>query len=122
MYSKIIKKIKLIFIIKVTCRYFIPELEEYLKQYDLNNYDCLVQKNLNRCEMVGCHYNIFNHIFNINLLDENNNYNGLVEYICKYRTSMYKNKLICKLFNIEKTDRGSVNDFFEHISNIFNKN
>lgn len=114
-HSKIIKNTKPIFIIKVTCRYFIPELEEYLKKYDLNNYDCLVQKNPNRCEMVGSHYNNFNHIFNINLLDENNNYNGLVEYIWKYRTSMYKNKLVCKLFNIEKTCRGGVNEFFEYI-------
>lgn len=111
-HSKIIKNTQPIFIIKVTCRYFIPELEKYLKQYDLNNYDCLVQRNPNRCELVGSHYNNFNNIFNINLLDENNNYNGLVEHIWKYRTSICKNKLVCKLFNIEKTHRGGVNEFF----------
>jgi hypothetical protein len=55
--SKIINNSQ--FIIKITARFFIPELENYLKMYNLNMVDCLSQNNHDRCEMVGCHYNHF---------------------------------------------------------------
>jgi len=51
------------FIIKVTGRFFIPELENYVDQ--LNEYECLTQHDRNRCEMVGCKPSHFFHIFNI---------------------------------------------------------
>ena len=47
------------FIIKITARFYIPEFEEYLNKYDLNNYDCLVQNDRDRCEVVGSHKNNF---------------------------------------------------------------
>ena len=100
------------FIIKITCRYFIPELENYLLEYDLNNYDCLTQYNRNRCEMVGTQYKYFSDIFNI--FSSNNNYQH-VEHTYKVRTSQYKNILICKKFQIEKTQRGGKLEFFEDI-------
>jgi len=103
------------FIIKITGRFFIPELENYLNNYDLNNYDCLTQNNRDRCEMVGSNIKNFNHIFNIKLIDLNGNYNGHIENVWKYRTSTFKNNLVCKIFEIEKTQRGGLNSFFTNI-------
>jgi len=53
------------FIIKITGRFYIPDLEKYLSRYHLDDYDCLTQYNKDRCEMVGCHYANFSYIFNI---------------------------------------------------------
>jgi hypothetical protein len=103
------------FIIKVTARFFIPELENYLKIYNLNMVDCLSQNNPDRCEMVGCHYKHFNTIFNMYLLNEKNEYNHHVEDIWKYRISKYSNVIRCKEFKIEKTQRGGVSWCFETI-------
>ena len=94
------------FIIKVTCRFFIPELEKYLSNFDLNNYDCLTQNNRNRCEMVGSHRNNFLFIFGITMFSH-------FEIIWKERTSRFKNILVCKEFKIEKTQRGGLNEIFE---------
>ena len=111
--SKIINNSQ--FIIKITARFFIPELENYLKMYNLNMVDCLSQNNPDRCEMVGCHYNNFNNIFNMYLFNENNEYDNHVENIWKYRISKYSNIIRCKEFKIEKTQRGGVNWCFETI-------
>ena len=107
------------FIIKVTGRYFIPTLEDYLHEFNLNEYECLTQNNRNRCEMVGCHYTNFLDIFNTNIDDINKNmdvysYNGHIETLWKYRTSLYKN-LHCKEFQIENTPRGGLNESFNTI-------
>jgi hypothetical protein len=103
------------FIIKITARYFINELEEYLSQFDLNNYDSLTQKDRNRCEMVGSHYKHFSSVFNSNLTNEENKFYGHVESIWKLRTSNYENNLTCKEFQIEKTQRGGLNHCFSSI-------
>lgn len=113
--SKLVKTLNPSFIIKITCRYFIPVLEEFLDNYKLEKYDCIVQNDDNRCEMVGCNANIFNHIFNKNLLDKNNSYIGHVEDIFKYRISLYNNVIHCKSFFIEKTQRGGLAEFFHDI-------
>jgi len=110
--SKLIKKYDINFIIKITARYFIYELEDYLYSYDLNKYDCLTQNNRNRCEMVGSHINNFNDIFNPILLDENNNYDGHIENIWKYRTMKYDKVLECKQFKIKPTQRGGLNKIY----------
>jgi len=52
------------FIIKITARYFIPNFEEYL--YNLNQYDGLCQNDINRCEIVGCHYTKKEVLFDLN--------------------------------------------------------
>jgi hypothetical protein len=96
------------FIIKITCRYFISELEEYLSNFDLNNYDCLTQNNRDRCEMVGAHYNNFTFIFGLSTYSH-------IEVIWKERASMCDNNLVCKEFKIEKTQRGGLNEIFETI-------
>ncbi len=98
--SKMLQSSK--FIIKITCRFYIPEFEEYLNKYDLNNYDCLVQNDRDRCEVVGSHINYFSNIFNKHI-DEDN-----IENVWKKRTSIYKNIFICKIFQIEETQRGGV--------------
>jgi hypothetical protein len=103
------------FIIKITARYFINDLEEFLSHIDLDKYDCLTQLNRNRCEMVGSHYKHFNNIFGRNLLDQNGHYWGHVEDIWKMRTSQFTNILICKQFTIDPTQRGGVSEIYCNI-------
>jgi len=99
-----------IFVIKVTGRFFIPGLEEYLSNYDLNNYDCLTQNNRGRCEMVGSHIKNYNYIFSIIYMQNNPQFIGHVEDEYKYRTSQFESDrvLTCKDFEIEETQRGGV--------------
>lgn len=108
--SNIIKQSN--FIIKITARYFIPELENYLCNYDLNKYDCLTQNTRSRCEMVGSHIKYFSHIFNISLIDKNNNYVGHIESLWEERTSACEHILVCDPFQIEATQRGGANHKF----------
>jgi len=114
-HSKLLQDTK--FVIKVTGRYYIPELEDYLQQYDLNNYDCLTQNDRDRCEMVGSHIKNTDVIFNINTIDKDGNYDNHIENVWKYRTSCFDNNLHCKVFTIERTQRGCGNKYvcFENI-------
>jgi len=104
--SKLINE-KTNFIIKITARYFIEELEDFLKEYDLNNYDSLSQSDRRRCEMVGSHIKNFKFIFNDNIYDDKNN--GHVEGTYLERLNLLNNILVCKNFEIEETQRGGVN-------------
>ncbi len=97
------------FIIKITARFFIKELESYLSSYNLNEFDCLTQENRDRCEMVGCNYQNFCDIFNIHI------FNSQVEIVYKYRTSLFNKNLICKTFMIEETQRGGLPESFNTI-------
>jgi len=103
------------FIIKITARYFLPELEEYLNRFKLNEFDCLVQHNQDRCEMVGSNYKNFEYIFNQDVLTDLPLFCGHIESIYTYRTGKYKNLLICKEFQIEETQRGGADDTFNTI-------
>ena len=103
------------FIIKITGRFFIPSFEEYLKQFDLNQYDVITQYKQNRCEMLGCHKNHFYTIFNTHLINQNGEYNGNVEDIYQYRCSLYDKKIHCPEFPIEGTQRGGINEVFYNI-------
>ena len=96
------------FIIKITARYFIPELENYLKNYDLNKYDCLTQNARGRCERVGSHVKNFNHIFNIHTFSKNGQYICHIESLYEERTSEYTRILICDSFEIEPTQMGGI--------------
>ena len=104
-----------IFIIKITARYFIPELEDYLSKYDLNNYDCLTQNTRLRCEMVGCHIKNFHHIFYLFLVNKQNYYISHIESLWEERTSEYEHILICDLFQIEPTQRGGIDLIYNDI-------
>ena len=112
-HSQIIKNS--IFIIKITARYYIPELQEYLLKFDLNNYHCLTQNNRDRCEMVGCHYNNFENLFNNNFINEHlyNKYH--IESVYRYRQEFCNNILICKNFEIEKTRQGGSDCYITNI-------
>jgi hypothetical protein len=55
--SKLIRTSK--FVIKVTCRYFIKELELFLNNVNVDDYLALRQIDPDSCEVVGCHINVF---------------------------------------------------------------
>ena len=103
------------FIIKITGRFFIPDLKNYLSQFDLNDYDVLMQNRTNRCEMLGCHKSHFNTVFNTSLINEKGEYNGNVEDIYQYRCGIYEKKIHCPEFYIEPTQRGGINEVFYNI-------
>jgi hypothetical protein len=111
------------FIIKVTCRFFIPGLEKYLISItnDINksidDYEVLTQNNVYRCEMVGSHIRNFNYIFNMYALDIMGAYQEHVEYVYMQRCSMSSpDKTIrCPAFPIEPTIRGGINQTFTNI-------
>jgi len=104
-----------IFIIKITARYFVPELQNYLEDYDLNKYDALRQNDINRCEIVGTHIKNFKKVFDLKILDENGKYNGHVEAVFRYRISLLNNIITCKKFIIEPTQRGGLNQVFTEL-------
>jgi hypothetical protein len=103
------------FIIKVTGRYFIPELQNFLSNFDINVYDVLTQYDPDKCEIVGCHNKHFKTIFDNNLTDETGNYIGHVEFVYKYRCSLYKNVIRCLPFHIEPTQRGGTPEIYNII-------
>ena len=103
------------FIIKITGRFFVPGLEDYLKDFDLSLYDVLTQNRTNRCEMLGCHKDHFETIFNTQLIGENGEYSGNVEDIYQYRCGLYDKKIHCPEFQIEGTQRGGINEVFYNI-------
>ena len=111
-HSKILHLSK--FVIKVTARFYIDELENYLMNFNLDDYNCLTQHDRDRCEMVGSHYNNFLDIFNTSLY-VNGFYTGHVEYIWKVRTLRCENVLVCKEFTIEETQRGGINEKYTTI-------
>lgn len=96
------------YIIEITARYFIPELESYLKTIDLSKYECFVQHDIDRCEMVGDRNDFFNTVFKYNT-----DYNHIESYYKDITTPL--KKLIGKKFLIEPTQRGGVNEIFETI-------
>jgi hypothetical protein len=100
------------FIIKITGRYFIPEFEKYLEGYDLNMYDVIVQHKKNRCEMLGCHRDHFNKVFDLNLITREGNYSGHVEEVYEFRCEQYANIIHCPVFPIEGTQRGGIDEVF----------
>jgi len=57
------------FIIKITGRYFIPYLENFISNYNLSNYLILCQFFTNYCEILGCNKQYFNILFNKNKLN-----------------------------------------------------
>lgn len=97
------------FIIKVTCRYFVPELEEYLSNIYLDYYDALRQNDGNFCEIVGCHKNKFDVVFRPECINSEGYIMGHVEAIYDYRiNTLCENVIICKPFAIEPTKMGGV--------------
>jgi hypothetical protein len=104
--SKLIVETNTNFVIKITGRFFIPGLENYLKKNNLNSFQALCQNNRQRCEMVGSHIHSFRYVFYTQLINKKGNYDGHVENIYRERIGRYKNVIRCKVFNIEPTQRG----------------
>ncbi len=64
-HSNLLKKAD--YIIKVTGRFFPIELETVLYKNLHNNIKYIRQKNINKCEIVGCHKSCFNKLFDFQL-------------------------------------------------------
>jgi hypothetical protein len=103
------------FIIKITGRFFIPQLEIYLSGFSLENYDVLVQNRKNRCEMLGCRKDHFEHVFGTELINRHGNHDGNVEDVYQFRCEQYENIIHCPEFPIEGTQRGGINEVFYNI-------
>lgn len=95
------------FIIKVTARFYIPELDKFLTKYDLSQYDCLRQNDPDRCEMVGCSYTNFKKMFDIYDLNSSG--------FCHHVEDLYRRRALsfdcqrvlrCDVIQIEQTQRG----------------
>jgi hypothetical protein len=94
------------FVIKITARYFIPELENYLKNIDLNTYSVLTQNNPSCCEMVGCHMKNVDIMFHPIPINQYGHYEAHIESVYRFRGEQFTNVLHCKPFPIEPTVRG----------------
>ena len=103
------------FIIKVTGRFFVSELESFLSLYDLHICDGLSQNNPMRCEIVGSHMKWFHKIFNPFLINKKGNYDGHVENIYRTRLSYLDNVIKCTVFDIEPTPRGGFDECFKEL-------
>ena len=94
------------FIIKITGRFFIPELEEYLKEFNMDEYDGLTQNNNGSCEMVGSHIKNIDIMFNPSPVNKYGFYEAHVEIIYQFRGEQFSKMLRCKQFQIVPTIRG----------------
>lgn len=109
--SKLINTSK--FVIKVTCRYFIKELELFLNNVNVDDYLALRQIESDWCEIVGCHINVFLDVFMpAHFIDSKRVFCHHIENLYKDRliTKFPKEKvLVCPLFQIEPTQMGGAN-------------
>ena len=96
-----------LFIIKITCRYFIPNFEQFINNVvDINTKHGLVQHNKCSCEIIGSSLEYFPHIFNPSIII-NNWYTPHVENLYKQRMEIFNDQLIiCDEFIIEPTQQG----------------
>ena len=118
------------FVIKITGRYFISELEQFLiesniswKTKEKGYYNSTVRimalrqhANL-RCEMLGSHVDLFSFIFNNNLYNYDGGFHGHVEAVYYNRINCLNtiNILTCNEFKIEETQRGGDSGAFNTI-------
>jgi hypothetical protein len=111
------------FFIKITCRYFVPDLEQLLidrnvlqntKSVGLSDGKEMIiairQSNNERCEIVGSHSCFFKVIFNPCLTNESGEFFGHVETVYCNRMKLLNqaNILICPKLTIEPTPMGGV--------------
>jgi hypothetical protein len=110
-WSKLLKDCD--FIIKVTGRYFIPDLIKY----NFNGIDFVHQNNIQRCEIIGCNKKYFDYLFNKKLDYIDNEYdNDMIEVIYRRRIErINKNNLRLPLMEIEPTTTGSTNSLYTYL-------
>jgi hypothetical protein len=110
-YSTLSKNAK--FIIKVTCRYFIPEFENFLKNVNPDDYFALRQNNPDNCEIVGSHVNNISDIFMpAHFKNSDGKWHHHIESVYKDRivTRVPEERIIvCDVFQIEPTQQGGCN-------------
>ena len=105
------------FFIKITARYFIPELEAYMASIRVQDFLALSQNNRNRCEMVGARRDMMHVIFNSKSMTDKKGQHIDVERMYRDRLGQLpQNKVIvCKEFEIEPTQRGGVQEIYTTI-------
>lgn len=107
------------FVIKITGRYYIPDLEDFLSTQDFKGKYVIEQNNSSRCEMVGVHRDYFKTIFNPSM----NTPCGRVfmphmESYIQYQIGHSINnsqRIKCPIFHIEDTLGGGDNKIFSDI-------
>jgi len=118
------------FIIKITCRYFVPELEPFLQSSDISskskgglalfNNDIILglkQKEDHHCEIIGSHIKSLPIIFDPIMCTKDMIYNQHVESVYMNRLSLFKdeNIITCPNFIIEPTPMGGINQINEYL-------
>ena len=111
------------FIIKITCRYFVPSFENFLiekgilqntRGVGIHDYEQMIiglrQNNNHRCEILGIHSKFFNMLFELCLSDESGAFFPHVETVYANRLKLLnQNKVInCPPFAIEETKMGGL--------------
>jgi hypothetical protein len=110
--SNLIKNTQPDFIIKITGRYFISSLENFLSGYNIKNYTGLRQYNSDNCEIVGFDYNNFIKYVNINKDNVDNIEDHVEDYYKRIIESMsIERVIVCPKFMIEPTRNGGGNEF-----------
>jgi len=105
------------FIIKITGRFFIPELETYLSSITIQDYMALIQHDPLRCEMIGARQDVFSMIFHERMTNHFGKINGRAETIFFERIKRLPTKAViqCDEFDIEPTGRGGVKEIYSTI-------
>jgi len=99
------------FIIKITGRYFIPYLENFISNYDLSNYLILCQFFKNYCEILGCNKLYFNNLF------AKKNLNSHIETSYSERiNSIKKSKILkCPILKVDTIKQGGTGYIINYI-------
>lgn len=112
--SRLIKNSSYIF--KVTGRYFIPYLQDYLtKDINIYAYNAFRQNNPHRCEILGVHKNYYNDVFVVNGMycKKCGLYHHHLEDLLEHRISFVSESKIntFPVFKIEATRSGTNSEF-----------
>lgn len=109
--SRLINKSK--FVIKITGRYFVKELEHFLRNVNPDDYSALRQNASHNCEIVGCHVNAISQVFMpAHFVCSDGLYHHHIEalYEKKLLTRFPTERiLVCDVFQIEPTQIGGGN-------------
>jgi len=110
--SQLIQKSE--FIIKITCRYFIPQFEDFFKNKNIDDYLAIRQNNCLHCEIVGAHKSRLDDLF---IPAHFRGTDGLCHhhleelYEDRILTRFPQDKvLVCDVFEIEPTRQGGTLD------------
>jgi len=115
------------FIIKITARFFIPDLYDFLANRNVNEkviiasnrrpIIALRQSDPYRCELFGCHRSLFSFVFNPSMFDDVNHLHQHVEHMYKFRIDCLNPSLVltCTAFAIEPTQRGGAPEKYNTI-------